>query len=73
MRLTSTASQPPNASWPTSHQNSQSPKGCPQPQRSPSTMPRCHMCTTSPAEHTPGSSPISRSSSVLPLRPRPPR
>ena len=45
----------------------------PQPQRSSSRSPRSHRCTTSPIRGTPRTSPISRSSSVVPQRPNPPR
>src|SRR5580700_3870089 len=71
-RLTSTSSHPPNAALPTCDQNGHWRNGSPQPHRSSSVMPRSHRCTSSPTAQTPGSCPISRSISVLPLRPRPP-
>ena len=46
--------------------------GTPQPHSCPSIRPRCQMKTTSPEEQKPGSWPRMRSTSVLPLRPKPP-
>src|SRR4051812_11150224 len=72
-RSTSTLAQPLNARSPTCFQNVQAENRAPQPQRSSSRMSRCQRWTTSPSAHTPGSSPSRRSTSVVPLRPNPPR
>src|SRR5690348_13281278 len=73
IRSASASCHPPKAIAPTRRQNGQSWNGAPHPQRSPASTPRCHRCSSSPTEQTPGSWPISRSIRVLPLRPNPPR
>ena len=66
------ASQPPNASAPTSRQNGHESNGSPQPHRRFSSTPRSQRSRISPTEKEPSAWPRSRSRSVLPLRPQPP-